>query len=117
MSFGYAIVREAQYGEVKYTRTRVDNVKRGRVYVDYEPLWGGRSFYLKSGKNCWSPTSQTTLVLPHVIDDETPWSVAIDFERPRPIAFGRLEVLPPGAFGVSRRRVVVAPRGQYCPKS
>jgi hypothetical protein len=76
MSFGYAVVREAQCGQVKLTRTRVDNVKRGRVYVDYRPSWGGVSFYLKSGKNCLHPTSQTTLVLPHVFDDETPWSVA-----------------------------------------
>lgn len=66
---GFAVIRETQGGMVEYTRTRVLNVRRGRVYVEYKPAWGGRGFYLKTGKNCLQPTGQTRLVLP-LTDDE-----------------------------------------------
>lgn len=84
--FGFAVIYDGWLG--KLIRTRVDNVKRGRVYVDYNPAaYGGRSFYLKSGANCRHPTGQTKLILPLVADNHGP---------------ATLSLRPPGGKAVAR---------------
>lgn len=56
-----AVVRHTQGGMLVYDVTEVEgtNPKRGRVYVR-----SAGAFYMKSGKNCFHPTGQTTLVVP-----------------------------------------------------
>jgi hypothetical protein len=40
------------------------NPKLGRVYTAEEAPFGGKAWYAKSGKNCYSPTGQARLVVP-----------------------------------------------------
>lgn len=56
-----AVVRQTQGHILLYTVTAVEgtNPKAGRVYIQ-----GFGAFYAKSGKNCFHPKGQTTLVVP-----------------------------------------------------
>lgn len=56
-----AVVRKTQYHLVKYDVTEVEdtNPARGRTYIR-----GAGAFYMESGKNCFHPKGQTTLVVP-----------------------------------------------------
>jgi hypothetical protein len=58
---GRAMVRQTQGHWLRYTPCRVEATKArsGRLYVE-----GFGGFYAKSGKNCFHPTGQTTLVVP-----------------------------------------------------
>lgn len=69
-----AIVRETQYHLLVYSVTEVEglNPQRGRVYVKQHG-----AFYMKSGKNCFHPKGQTTLVAP--TEDVLKWAA----EHPR----------------------------------
>lgn len=56
-----AVVRQTQYGRLQYHVTEVEggNPRSGRIYIK-----GHGAFYAKSGKNCFHPTGQTSLVVP-----------------------------------------------------
>lgn len=56
-----AVVRRSQGHLLEYVVAEIEgrNPKRGRVYIR-----GHGAFYMKSGKNCFHPTGQTTLVVP-----------------------------------------------------
>jgi hypothetical protein len=59
-----AVVKETYFGILKFRFCKIENIKGPRVYLDYEPSWGGVAFYKKSGKNCRSPHGQASLVVP-----------------------------------------------------
>lgn len=65
-----AVVRETQAHLLVYSVTTVEglNPSRGRVYVKQHG-----AFYMKSGKNCFHPKGQTTLVAP--TEDILKWAV------------------------------------------
>lgn len=69
-----AVVRETQHHLLIYSVTEVENANppRGRVYIKQ---FG--AFYMKSGKNCFHPKGQTTLVAP--TEDVLKWAA----EHPR----------------------------------
>ena len=54
-------MRQTQYHSLQYTVTTVEGINpaRGRAYIR-----NFGAFYMKSGKNCYHPTGQTTLVAP-----------------------------------------------------
>ena len=61
------VIRQTQYGELRFSIDEIENVKPeiGRLYLKRGALdWGGRAFYRKSGKSCYAPTGQTSLVIP-----------------------------------------------------
>jgi hypothetical protein len=59
-----AVVRETYAGFLNFRHTTIEAIKGPRVYLAYEPMYGGPAFYLASGKNCRSPTGQAHLVIP-----------------------------------------------------
>jgi hypothetical protein len=61
-----AAIRQTQYDNLNFKVTRIEDVNRksGRVYLSAEADWGGVAFFVKSGKNCSSPTGQSRLVIP-----------------------------------------------------
>ncbi|KRB50699.1 hypothetical protein ASE04_12245 [Rhizobium sp. Root708] len=56
-----AVVRQTQHHMLGYSVTEIDgtNPKKGRTYIKQ---FG--AFYMKSGKNCFHPKGQRTLVVP-----------------------------------------------------
>lgn len=56
-----AVVRNTQYHMLEYIVTEIEgmNPRLGRVYVR-----GAGAFYAKSGRNCFHPKGQTSLVVP-----------------------------------------------------
>lgn len=60
----HAVVRETYFGLLRFNLTVIEAIKGPRVYLENAPAWGGQAFYLKSGKNCQSPTGQDHLVVP-----------------------------------------------------
>lgn len=56
-----AVVRETQYNMLVYKVTDVEgtNPQSGRTYIRQHG-----AFYMKSGKNCFHPKGQTSLVVP-----------------------------------------------------
>jgi hypothetical protein len=61
-----AALRHTQYGRLRFTVTEIEGIthRSGRVYVRQGCEWGGKGFYVKSGKSCDAPTGQTHLVVP-----------------------------------------------------
>jgi hypothetical protein len=62
-----AVIRQTQGGELRFSVDEIENVKPeiGRLYLKTGALdWGGRAFYRKSGKSCYAPMGQTSLVIP-----------------------------------------------------
>jgi hypothetical protein len=63
-----AVIRETYARHLWFKVTSVDglNPKRGRIYLKDAPSsgYGGTAFYIKSGKNCFSPKGQSSLVVP-----------------------------------------------------
>ena len=53
-----AAIRQTQYDTLNFKVTTIDgvNTKSGRVYLADAADWGGVAFFVKSGKNCFSPT-------------------------------------------------------------
>ena len=58
-----AVIRETYGGFLNFRLTKIDAIKGPRVYLADEAPYGGPAFYLKSGKNCRSPTGQAHLVI------------------------------------------------------
>jgi hypothetical protein len=56
-----AAVRETYAGFLNFRQTTIEAIKGPRLYLAYEPQYGGPAFYLASGKNCRSPTGQAIL--------------------------------------------------------
>ncbi|MRG54201.1 hypothetical protein GF108_01210 [Phyllobacterium sp. SYP-B3895] len=58
---GVAVVRKTQHHLLCYSVRKVEglNPKLGRIYVEQDG-----AFYIKSGKNCFHPKGQTSLVVP-----------------------------------------------------
>jgi hypothetical protein len=56
-----AVVRNTQYGVLRYTVTTIEgkNPARGRVYIQ-----NAGAFYIRHGRNCFHPKGQITLVVP-----------------------------------------------------
>jgi hypothetical protein len=71
-----AAIRETQRGLLRFTITTIEGVnsKLGRVYLPANLAWGGKAFYMKSGKNCFSPNGQSNLVVP--TDEVSAWVAA-----------------------------------------
>jgi hypothetical protein len=59
-----AVIRETYGGFLSFRLTKIEAIKGPRVYLADEPPYGGPAFYLKSGKNCRSPTGQAHLIIP-----------------------------------------------------
>jgi hypothetical protein len=62
-----AAIKQTQNQLLRFTITEIENIdpKTGRLYVKQgAPDWGGSAFYRKTGKNCYSPRGQTSLVIP-----------------------------------------------------
>ena len=61
-----AAVRQTQHRHLEFLITTISdmNPKRGRVYLTREATWGGSAFYMKSGKSCFYPGGQSSLVVP-----------------------------------------------------
>jgi hypothetical protein len=59
-----AVIRETYFDFLNFRLTEIDAMKSGRVYLVDGAPYGGPAFYLKSGKNCRSPTGQAHLVIP-----------------------------------------------------
>jgi hypothetical protein len=61
-----AAIRQTQFGYLRFKITTIDgvNTKAGRVYLADAADWGGVAFFVKSGKNCFSPSGQSRLVIP-----------------------------------------------------
>ena len=61
-----AAIRQTQFHTLIFTITEIDriNEKIGRLYVKQGATWGGAAYYRKTGKRCFAPTGQTTLVIP-----------------------------------------------------
>ena len=66
-----AVVRNTQYHMLEYMVTEIEgtNPRLGRVYVR-----GSGAFYAKSGRNCFHPKGQTSLVVP--TDEVLEWAKA-----------------------------------------
>ena len=58
-----AVIRETYGGFLRFRLTKINAIKGPRVYLADEAPYGGSAFYLKSGKNCRSPTGQAHLVI------------------------------------------------------
>ncbi len=63
---GEVAIRTTQGGIVGYEIVTVADVapSKGKLYLEKEPRWGGRGFYLRTGKNAVHPKGQTRLVEP-----------------------------------------------------
>lgn len=63
-----AVIRETYANRLWFVVTTITgtNPKAGRLYLADAPKsgHGGRAFYAKSGKNCFSPKGQSSLVIP-----------------------------------------------------
>jgi hypothetical protein len=59
-----AVIRETYGGFLSFRLTKIEAIKGPRVYLAEGAPFGGPAFYLKSGKNCRSPTGQAHLVTP-----------------------------------------------------
>jgi hypothetical protein len=59
-----AVIRETYGGFLSFRLTKIEAIKGPRVYLADGAPFGGTAFYLKSGKNCQSPTGQAHLVIP-----------------------------------------------------
>jgi hypothetical protein len=61
-----AAIRETQYRQLRFIITEIDNVnpRLGRLYVKQGSDFGGSAFYRKTGKSCFIPKGQTSLVIP-----------------------------------------------------
>ncbi len=59
-----AVIRETYGGFLSFRLTKIEAIKGPRVYLADGAPFGGVAFYLKSGKNCRSPTGQAHLVTP-----------------------------------------------------
>jgi hypothetical protein len=57
------VIRETYGGFLRFRLTKINAIKGPRVYLADEAPYGGSAFYLKSGKNCRSPTGQAHLVI------------------------------------------------------
>src|SRR6266852_1624906 len=53
-----AAIRETYGGFLSFRLTKIEAIKGPRVYLADGAPFGGVAFYLKSAKNCWSPTVQ-----------------------------------------------------------
>jgi 2',3'-cyclic-nucleotide 2'-phosphodiesterase (5'-nucleotidase family) len=61
-----AVIRETYGGSLNFRQTKIEAINGPRVYLTDDDPYGyaGPAFYLKSGKNCRSPTGQAHLVIP-----------------------------------------------------
>ncbi|GAB9179499.1 hypothetical protein [Bradyrhizobium diazoefficiens] len=63
-----AVIRETYATRLWFIVTKITgtNPKAGRVYLEHAPSsgYGGRAFYMKSGRNCFAPKGQSSLVMP-----------------------------------------------------
>ncbi|MCF8476496.1 MAG: hypothetical protein K9G60_05670 [Pseudolabrys sp.] len=62
-----AVIKQTQFGFLRFKVTEIDNInpKNGRLYLkEGASDWGGSAYYRKSGKSCYAPTGQTSLVVP-----------------------------------------------------
>jgi hypothetical protein len=63
-----AVIRETYAGRLWFIVTTVtnSNPKSGRVYLKDTPQSGyaNNGFYMKSGKSCFAPTGQSSIVMP-----------------------------------------------------
>ena len=61
-----AAIRQTQYGLLRFKITEIASINPslGRIYLKQGAEWGGSAYYRKTGKNCYSPTGQTHLVVP-----------------------------------------------------
>jgi hypothetical protein len=63
-----AVIRETYARRLWFIVTAIEDVnpKRGRIYLKDAPGsgYGGTAFYAKSGKNCYAPKGQASLVAP-----------------------------------------------------
>jgi hypothetical protein len=59
-----AVIRDTRFNHLEYTMTTVERVdpKTGRVYV--KAASSCAAFHAKSGKNCFHPKGQVSLVVP-----------------------------------------------------
>jgi|SRR5215203_2762021 len=63
-----AVIRQTYARRLWFIVSKISgtNPKRGRVYLEDAPGsgYGGKAFYMKSGKNCFAPNGQASLVVP-----------------------------------------------------
>lgn len=67
MSASVAVIRQTYANRLFFIVSRVTGKNgKGRVYLADEPAsgYGGCAFWIKSGKNCFSPKGQARLVVP-----------------------------------------------------
>jgi hypothetical protein len=57
-------IRSTQNHMLDFHVAEVTGIKRGRLYTDNAGSTGGLAWHLKSGKNCFHPKGQSTLVIP-----------------------------------------------------
>jgi hypothetical protein len=62
-----AAIRSAQYGrlEIKITTVSDINPQIGRIYLSDAVVWGGVAYFMESGKSCYAPSGQSSLVVPN----------------------------------------------------
>lgn len=59
-----AAIRQTHGSMLYFRMTQIENIKGPRLYLKVAADYGGVAFYIKSGKNCRSPTGQSGLVIP-----------------------------------------------------
>lgn len=72
-------IRATHGGPTRYILTTVEDVnpKLGRLYTSVAPMYGGKAWYRKTGKNCHSPKGKAKLV--------EPTQAVQDFARAHPL--------------------------------
>lgn len=59
-------IRNSQGGFLQYRITVVTSARpgKGRLYTQHAAAYGGVAWYMKSGRNCYSPNGQSQLFIP-----------------------------------------------------
>lgn len=83
-----AAVRHTQYGLLEYDITIIERRSEalGRVYIRSRS--SGSAFYIKSGKNCYHPKGQSSIVVP--TEDVVIWAE----NNPRGMLIGKITTFP-----------------------
>lgn len=71
-----AAIRNRQHGrlEIKITTISNTNPEAGSIHLNDDAVWGGVAYSLESGKSCYAPSSQSSLIVPN--ETVTAWAKA-----------------------------------------
>jgi hypothetical protein len=56
-------IRETHRALLRFILTKVASIKKGRLYTEQNG-YAGNSWYIRTGRSCWSPKGQSHLVEP-----------------------------------------------------